>query len=190
MSFEGKVLFPSCGPFYSSSTTNYTTFVCYELTLPLPGQELDSDHHHKCLIMGHKPNKASPSLSISRKEEKITAKCTFPCISSGASHSCSQIRGFLEVGWESCLRQIVFIVQQSENKSCKACVYLGDFFCIHTHICTKYISELYICGCFQPLQPCCLHSSDFQHLAEGVSPECSSYLQEIAQLRLSKAESM
>lgn len=89
LSLEGKTLFPrvppaSCGPFSSSSnTTNYTTFVCSELTLPLPGQELDSDHHHNCLIMGHKPNKASPSLKISRKEEKITVKYVFPCVSSG-----------------------------------------------------------------------------------------------------------
>lgn len=80
LSFEGKALFPrippaSCGPFSSSSnTTNYTTFVCYELTLPLPGQELDSDCLHKCLIMGHKPNKSSPSLNISCGEEKITVK--------------------------------------------------------------------------------------------------------------------
>lgn len=155
LSFEGKALFPSCGPFSSSNTTNYTTFVCYELALPLPGQELDSDHHHKCLIMGHNPNKASSSWNISRKEEKMTVKCSFPCISSGVSHSCSQIRGFLGVGWESSLRQIVFIVQYSENKSCKACVYLKRFFCILTHICTKYISELCIRGCsvFSPSSP-------------------------------------
>lgn len=133
LSFEGKALFPrlppaSCGSFSSSSnTTNYTTFVCYELALPLPGQGLDSDHCHKCLIMGHKPNKASPSLNISGGEEKITVKWAFPCISSGVSHSWLQIRGFLEEGWGRCSRQIVFTVRESENKTCKARVYLREF---------------------------------------------------------------